>query len=169
MVHSNSLLYAPNEHPDHVVVIKYVPYVADSKRAMDEYTSEIFMGGTNTIVMHNTCEDSLLATPLILDLAILAEMTSRIQYKTKAMSEYCSFHPVMSILSYLIKAPLVPPGAPVVNALFKQRGCIENIFRACVGLPPDNHMLLEHKRGVSDNCADSSTAPPMAKKAKVTH
>ena len=32
MVASNSLLYAPGEHPDHVVVIKYVPYVADSKR-----------------------------------------------------------------------------------------------------------------------------------------
>ncbi len=38
------------------MVIKYVPYVGDSKRAMDEYVSEIFMGGTNTIIMHNTCE-----------------------------------------------------------------------------------------------------------------
>jgi myo-inositol-1-phosphate synthase len=43
MVASNELLYAPGEHPDHVVVIKYVPFVGDSKRAMDEYTSEIFM------------------------------------------------------------------------------------------------------------------------------
>lgn len=60
------------EHPDHVVVIKYVPYVADSKRAMDEYSAEIFMGGRQTIVMHNTCEDSLLAAPIILDLVILA-------------------------------------------------------------------------------------------------
>ena len=66
------------------------------------------------------------------------------------MTEYASFHPIMSILSYLIKAPLVPPGAPVVNALFKQRACIENLFRACVGLPPDNHMLLEHKRGMAE-------------------
>lgn len=40
------------------VVIKYVPYVGDSKRAMDEYTSEIMMGGINTIAMHNTCEVS---------------------------------------------------------------------------------------------------------------
>lgn len=39
------ILYAEGEHPDHCVVIKYVPYVGDSKRAMDEYTSEIFMGG----------------------------------------------------------------------------------------------------------------------------
>ncbi len=54
-----------------MVVIKYVPYVGDSKRAMDEYTSEIFMGGKNTIAMHNTCEDSLLAAPIILDLVSL--------------------------------------------------------------------------------------------------
>merc|ERR1712146_157542 len=62
------LLYSSGEHPDHTVVIKYVPFVGDSKRALDEYTSKIFMNGTNTIVMHNTCEDSLLATPLIIDL-----------------------------------------------------------------------------------------------------
>ncbi|KAH9634285.1 hypothetical protein HF086_011545 [Spodoptera exigua] len=68
MVESNQVLYKPGEKPDHVVVIKYVPYVGDSKRAMDEYTSEILLHGTNTIVVHNTCEDSLLAVPLILDL-----------------------------------------------------------------------------------------------------
>jgi len=171
MVGSNRILYEKDEHPDHVVVIKYVPYVADSKRAMDEYTSEIFMGGTNTIVMHNTCEDSLLATPLILDLALLAEMTSRIEYKTAAMPSYSSFHPIMSILSYLIKAPLVPPGTPIVNALFKQRCCIENIFRACVGLPAENSMLLEHKRGLVEKAALSkgagSSASGAAKKQKL--
>lgn len=56
MVESNSILYEKGEKPDHCVVIKYVPYVGDSKRAMDEYTSEIFMHGLNTIVLHNTCE-----------------------------------------------------------------------------------------------------------------
>lgn len=38
------------------MVIKYVPYVGDSKRALDEYTSELMLGGTNTLVLHNTCE-----------------------------------------------------------------------------------------------------------------
>merc|ERR1719473_1450882 len=73
MVESNAILYKPDEHPDHCVVIKYQPEVGDSKRAMDEYTSKIFLNGINTIVMHNTCEDSLLAAPLILDLFILPE------------------------------------------------------------------------------------------------
>jgi len=145
MVASNPILYKPDEHPDHVVVIKYVPYVGDSKRAMDEYTSEIFMGGLNTIAMHNTCEDSLLASPIILDLVILTELMQRIKYKTANEEEFQSLHPVLSILSFLLKAPLVPANTPVVNALFKQRACIENIFRACVGLPPENNMLLEYK------------------------
>merc|ERR1711977_721830 len=66
MVASNPILYKEDEHPDHCVVIKYVPAVGDSKRATDEYTSKIFMNGTNTSVAHNTCEDSLLASPLII-------------------------------------------------------------------------------------------------------
>jgi len=145
MVASNKILYSkPNEHPDHVVVIKYVPYVGDSKRALDEYTSQIFMGGHNTIAIHNTCEDSLLASPIILDLAILAELMQRITYKTKATEGFNKFHPVLSILSYLLKAPIVPADTPVVNALFKQRACIDNVFRACVGLPPDSNMRLEY-------------------------
>ncbi|KAH7293398.1 hypothetical protein KP509_28G024400 [Ceratopteris richardii] len=145
MVASNAILYKQGEHPDHVVVIKYVPYVGDSKRAMDEYTSEIFMGGKNTIVMHNTCEDSLLAAPLILDLVILAELLTRIQMKQDQEDKFHSFHPVASLLSYLTKAPLVPPGTPVINALAKQRAMLENVFRACVGLSPENNMLMEYK------------------------
>lgn len=145
MVASNRILFEEDEHPDHVVVIKYVPYVADSKRAMDEYTSEIFMGGKNTIVMHNTCEDSLLATPLIYDLVILGELCARVQVKKEGESEWESFHPVLSLLSYMLKAPLVPNGAPVVNALFTQRCAIVNFMRACLGLAPDNHMTLEHR------------------------
>ncbi|KMQ84366.1 inositol-3-phosphate synthase 1-b [Lasius niger] len=115
---------------------------------MDEYISEIMLGGHNTIVIHNTCEDSLLAAPIILDLAILAELCSRITFKRMDSDndeEFSGFHSVLSILSYLCKAPLVPQGTPVVNALFRQRIAIENILRACLSLPPENNMLLEHK------------------------
>jgi myo-inositol-1-phosphate synthase len=68
MVDANRLLYkAPEvnqkgaavgkgEHPDHIIVIKYVPAVGDSKRAIDEYYSEIFCGGRQTINIFNECE-----------------------------------------------------------------------------------------------------------------
>jgi myo-inositol-1-phosphate synthase len=143
MVAANHILYKKNEHPDHVVVIKYVPTVADSKRALDEYVSEIFMGGRNTISLYNTCEDSLLASPLIIDLVLLTEVFTRIEYRTDPNSAYQPFHSVLSILSYMLKAPLVPAGTPVVNALSKQRAALENVLRACVGLAPQNDMMLE--------------------------
>nr|CAD7449311.1 unnamed protein product [Timema bartmani] len=147
MVESNKILFKPGEKPDHCVVIKYVPYVGDSKRAMDEYTSEILMGGHNTLVIHNTCEDSLLASPIILDLVLLAELCSRITFKQvdQPGSQHYGFNSVLSILSYFCKAPLVPSGEPVVNALSKQRACLENVLRACLGLQPEHSMLLEHK------------------------
>lgn len=145
MVDSNRILYKENENPDHCVVIKYVPFVGDSKRAMDEYTSKIFMNGTNTIAMHNTCEDSLLATPLILDLVLICELAERISFRKADEFEFERFHSVLSILSYMLKAPMVPSGTPVVNALFAQRECMLNIFRACIGLPAESHMLLENK------------------------
>lgn len=70
MVNANALLFKPaseeakakggkaakGEHPDHIVVIKYVPAVGDSKRAIDEYYSEIFCGGRSTINIFNECE-----------------------------------------------------------------------------------------------------------------
>ena len=145
MVAANNVLYKPDEHPDHTVVIKYMPAIGDNKRALDEYYAEIFMGGHQSISIFNVCEDSLLASPLIIDLVIIAEMMTRVQWKADSEAKYRSFHSVLSVLSYMLKAPLTPPGTPVVNALAKQRNALTNIFRACVGLQPENDMTLEHK------------------------
>ena len=60
------------------------------------------MGGRNTIVMHNTCEDSLLAAPLILDLCLIAELSTRVQFKATG-EEFHGFHPISVLLSYLTK------------------------------------------------------------------
>ncbi|VUC19920.1 unnamed protein product [Clonostachys rosea] len=150
MVEANHILYKKGEHPDHCVVIKYMPAVADNKRALDEYYAEIFLGGHQTISLFNICEDSLLASPLIIDLVVMAEMMTRIQWKAASANgtdtgDFKNFHSVLSVLSYMLKAPLTPPGTPVVNALAKQRAAVTNIFRACVGLEPESDMTLEHK------------------------
>lgn len=146
MVKSNAILYNENQRPDHCVVIKYVPYVGDSKRAMDEYVSEIMMGGHNTITICNTCEDSLLAAPIIIDLVLIAELCQRITYCVGDDTQFHQFNSALSILSYLCKAPLVPKGTPIINSLFRQRACLENIFRACIGLSPISNMFLEYKQ-----------------------
>ncbi|KAL2166603.1 hypothetical protein VTG60DRAFT_2472 [Thermothelomyces hinnuleus] len=150
MVAANTVLYKKDEHPDHIVVIKYVPAVGDSKRALDEYHAEIFLGGHQTISMSNVCEDSLLASPLIIDLVVVTELMTRLKWRlhsdeAESAKGYKSFHSVLSVLSYMLKAPLTPPGTPVVNALAKQRAALANIFRAVVGLEPESDMTLEHK------------------------
>lgn len=47
--------------------------------------------------MHNTCEDSLLASPLIYDLAILTELSVRIQYSSDGGMTYQPFHEVPTL------------------------------------------------------------------------
>ncbi|PBK90369.1 Myo-inositol-1-phosphate synthase [Armillaria gallica] len=151
MVNANRLLFkAPEpgtegkgEHPDHVVVIKYVPAVGDSKRAIDEYYSEIFCGGRSTINIFNECEDSLLATPLILDLAILTELLTRVKYRKAESGEFKPLYSVLSLLSYMLKAPLVKPGTEVVNSLNRQRNALDAFLKACIGLEGSSDLLLE--------------------------
>ena len=106
MVAANDVLYKQGEHPDHTVVIKYMPAVGDDKRALDEYYGEIFMGGHQTISIFNVCEDSLLASPLIIDLVVVAELMTRISWRDhgpSAESNFKGFHSVLSILSYMLK------------------------------------------------------------------
>lgn len=156
IIASNQVLYpiakgqTGPKNPDHVIIIEYVPAVGDSKRAMDEYESEIFMGGRSTISIHNVCEDSLLAAPLMLDLVLMTQFLARIRIARTANSDVSTatfepFHPVLSILSFLLKAPLVPKHAPIVNALMKQRKAIEGLLRACVGLPVSDDLVIEHR------------------------
>ncbi|CED85402.1 inositol-3-phosphate synthase [Phaffia rhodozyma] len=166
MVASNALLYKTKEqlgegakkgeHPDHLVVIKYVPTVGDSKRAIDEYVSELFCGGRNTMNIFNQCEDSLLATPLILDLAILAELLTRVQYRVSPHAEspalandaeepFQPLHSVLSLLSYMLKAPVVKDGTAVINSLARQRNGLEQFLKACLGLDSSTDLLLESR------------------------
>jgi len=151
MVDANHLLFKPadkaagekkGEHPDHLIIIKYVPSVGDSKRAIDEYYSEILMNGRSTINIFNECEDSLLAAPLILDLTLLAELLTRVTYRRKGEAEFQPLYSVLSLLSYMLKAPLVKPGTDVVNALSRQRNALEQFLKACLGLQNEGDLLL---------------------------
>lgn len=103
--------------------------VGDDKRAIDEYYSEIGMGGRNTMVsrfpllisslianhffffeqqsIFNICQDSLLATPLIIDLCLLSELLTRVQYRTSPDEEFQNLYSVLGLLSYMLKVRLV--------------------------------------------------------------
>ena len=143
VVAENPAIFPDGTGPDHAVVIKYVPAVGDSKRAMDEYYSELFLGGRHTLAMHNTCEDSLLAVPIILDIIVFAEFFSRINITTQGNMH--RFNTVLSFLSIFFKAPVTNDNEPLINAFFRQRTGLENFFRALLGLPPADHMYVDKR------------------------
>ena len=144
VVESNPFLF-PNGKPDHIVVIKYVPAVKDSKRAMDEYYSQLFLNGRHTLAIHNTCEDSLLAVPVMLDIVLFADLFSRVRTRPgddHLDAESSSCPTVLSLLSFFFKAPVVNEGEPLINAFFRQVHGLENFFRVLTGLPPLDHIPL---------------------------
>lgn len=123
-------------------MIKYVPEAGDSKKAIDEYTSEIFMGGTHTFVSYNVCEDSLLAAGIIIDLIVLGELMTRISYR-KEGHNWEKITGMASFLGYLMKAP--QSKGPIINSLGRQRNCIENLIRILTGLPLEDNLLLNYR------------------------
>ncbi|GAA5859348.1 hypothetical protein JCM1840_004574 [Sporobolomyces johnsonii] len=167
MVEANHLLYKPlaekeadskdgfvkgkqTEHPDHCIVIKYMPASGDDKKAIDDYTSEIGMGGRNTLAIYNVCQDSLLATPLIIDLCILAELMTRVTYREEGTKGgFEKLYSVLGLLSYMLKAPLTKPGRPPINSLNRQRQALEAFLRACLGLQPVSDLLSFTEMNVS--------------------
>lgn len=110
-IKSNSILYPEGKDQiDHEVVIKYIPFVGDSKRALDEYSSLIFMNGINTISSYNICEDSLLAVPIMIDMLVLGELFTRMTVDKKTLG------PVLSYLSFFFKAPITNHPEYIVNS-----------------------------------------------------
>jgi myo-inositol-1-phosphate synthase len=136
-IQSNKILYPEGDDKiDHEVVIKYVPFVGDSKRALDEYSSKIFMNGINTISSYNVCEDSLLAVPLMIDMVILAELFSRMEINGEKMG------PILSYLSFFFKAPITNHNEYVINSFGRQRETLVNFLKVAAGLQPDDSTLL---------------------------
>lgn len=53
--------------------------------------------------MFNECQDSLLATPLILDLCLLTELMSRVTYRKAGEEKWENLYSVLGLLSYMLK------------------------------------------------------------------
>lgn len=68
------------------------------------------MGGINTISTYNICEDSLLATPIMIDMVILGELFTRMEINGEKLG------PVLSYLSFFFKAPITNHNEYVINS-----------------------------------------------------
>lgn len=156
-VESNPQLYAGTRHStegiDNKVVIQHVADVRDTKKAMDEWNMDIFMGGRQSLVTHCTCEDSLLAVPLALDQILFVELLSRVHVWESAPHvatlgmdpmRALQLHPSAPMLSYYSKSPAHgSDDIAMEHDVTKQRGQLCDFLRFIRGWPL--HGLLRTK------------------------
>ncbi len=108
-------ILSPAQHPelygdiDHKVTIHYYPPRGDNKEGWDAIDLFGWMGYPMQIKVNFQCRDSILAAPLVLDLALLADLAHRAG--EKGPQEW---------LSFFFKSPVVAPGRSAVHDLFQQ-------------------------------------------------
>ncbi|TDP73733.1 inositol-3-phosphate synthase [Bradymonas sediminis] len=108
-------IFRPDQNPQlygdmhHKVRIDYYPPRGDAKEGWDNIDIFGWMGYPMQIKVNFLCRDSILAAPLVLDLALLADLAQR-----KGQSGNQTW------LSYYFKSPQADPGEGVVHALMAQ-------------------------------------------------
>jgi myo-inositol-1-phosphate synthase len=106
----------PRRHPelygdmDHKVTIHYYPPRGDNKEGWDAIDLVGWLGYPMQIKVNFQCRDSILAAPLVLDLALLSDLGQRAG--EKGAQEW---------LSFFFKSPVVNAGHSQVHDLFQQQ------------------------------------------------
>ena len=108
--------------PDHQVHIDYYRPRGDEKEAWDNIDLIGFIGERMQLKINFLCKDSILAAPLVLDLARLVDAAHRVGERG-----------IQRQLSLFFKAPYHSEGEMAVNDLFKQnqllQDWVENVSR----------------------------------------
>ena len=117
----------------HVVRINYYPPRGDNKEGWDNIDIFGWMGYQMQIKVNFLCRDSILAAPLVLDLALFSDLAQRAGMK--GIQEWLSFY---------YKSPMTAPGLPPEHDLFIQQTKLKNTLRYMMGEDPITHLGLEY-------------------------
>ena len=102
----------------HVVDINYYPPRGDAKEGWDNVDFTGWLGYPMQIKINLLARDSILAAPLVLDLALLLDLSQR--YGMGGVQEWLSFY---------FKSPMTPEGTPPEHDLFAQLSRMEDVLR----------------------------------------
>jgi myo-inositol-1-phosphate synthase len=113
----------------HKVRIDYYPPRGDSKEGWDNIDIFGWLGYPMQIKINFLCRDSILAAPIVLDLALLLDLAHR-----------AGRIGVQEWLSFYFKSPHVTPGHIPENDLFIQHFRLKNTLRLLAGEEPLTHL-----------------------------
>ncbi len=129
----------PEVYPDlykkfyHKVRINYYPPRGDNKEGWDNIDIFGWLEYPMQIKVDFLCRDSILAAPIVLDLALLLDLAQR-----------CKMKGIQECLSFYFKSPMVAPGLYPEHDLFIQLMKLKNTLRHLKGEELITHLGLEY-------------------------
>ena len=129
----------PEKYPElykdfcHVVRINYYPPRGDNKEGWDNIDIKGWLGYPMQIKVNFLCRDSILAAPIVLDLALWMDFSKR-----------CGMSGIQEWLSFYWKSPMTQPGLYPEHDLFIQLMKLKNTLRHVRGDELITHLGAEY-------------------------
>ncbi len=130
----------PDMYPDlygdmyHKVRINYYPPRGDNKEGWDNIDIFGWMGYPMQIKIDFLCRDSILAAPIVLDLALFLDLSRR-----------AGLHGVQEWLSFYFKSPQTTPGLYAEHDVFIQHWKLKNTLRWLMGEEQITHLGVDYE------------------------
>jgi len=134
----------PELYPDlygdlyHKVRINYYPPRGDNKEGWDNIDIFGWLGLPMQIKVDFLCRDSILAAPIVLDLALFLDLAKR-----------AGLAGIQEWLSFFLKSPVTPEGLSPEHDLFIQQKKMKNTLRWMMGEELITHLGREYYEDVS--------------------
>ena len=129
----------PEHNPDlygdiyHKVRINYYPPAGDNKESWDNIDIFGWLGYQMQVKINFLCRDSILAAPLVLDLALFTDLAQR-----------ASMSGIQEWLSFYYKSPQTAEGLRPEHDIFKQLIKLQNTLRHLMGEDLITHLGLDY-------------------------
>ncbi len=117
----------------HVVRINYYPPRGDNKEGWDNIDLVGWLGYKMQLKINFLCRDSILAAPIVLDLALFLDLAKR-----------AGMSGIQEWLSFYFKSPMHAPGLYPEHDLFIQLMKLKNTLRYMMGEELITHLGLEY-------------------------
>ncbi len=121
----------------HKVRINYYPPHGDNKESWDNIDIFGWLGYSMQIKINFLCRDSILAAPIVLDLALFSDLAKRAG--KSGIQEWLSFY---------FKSPQTAPGLRPEHDIFKQLIKLQNTLRHMMGEDLITHLGLDYYEDV---------------------
>jgi myo-inositol-1-phosphate synthase len=117
----------------HKVRINYYPPHGDNKESWDNIDIFGWLGYSMQIKINFLCRDSILAAPIVFDLAIFMDLAKR-----------ANMSGIQEWLSFYFKSPQTAPGLRPEHDIFKQLIKLQNTLRHMMGEDLITHLGLDY-------------------------